>query len=106
MYDKNDQNEPNEVNNQLEPEAAAEQAEAPKTPSELKAMKEAIALHTAKAIAALRATRLSLIEAVKKADQDLRDLGIKKERKKRTPKAPAGEPATTPAPKGRKKKGA
>ena len=91
--------------------------EAPKTPAELKAMKEAIALHTANAIASLKATRQAIIDgakahaaqakaAVKQADQDLRDLGAKrefKERKKRTPKTPATEPA---APKTGKKKGA
>ena len=121
MYDKND--EPNEVTlpqltaRTLGSNVLEQESDTPKTPAELKAMKEAIALHTANAIAALKTTRQAIIDgakehaakakaAVKQADQDLRDLGAKrefKERKKRTPKV-VTEPATTPAPAPKKKK--
>jgi translation initiation factor 1 (eIF-1/SUI1) len=94
--------EPNE-NTEVQPNEGFELTE-PKTPEELKKMKEDIAIHTAKAIAALKTKRLALIEGIKKADQDLRDLGAKRAFKARGPRQPKTE-AQTPAAAVPKKKG-
>ena len=91
---------------------------APKTPAELKQMKADVARHTAPAIAALKTKRQDIIAGakaaaaqakidIKQVDQDLKDLGAKREfkaRGPRRPKQPAVEPAAAPAPKGAKKK--
>ena len=93
-------NEPNE-NTEVHLDEGFELTE-PKTPEELKKMKEDIAVHTAKAIAALRTKRLALIEGIKKTDQDLRDLGAKRAFKARGPRQPKPAdqgPAPSPAPK-------
>ena len=91
---------------------------APKTPAELKQMKADVARHTAAAIAALKTKRQDIIDGqkaaaaqakidVKQANQDLKDLGAKREfkaRGPRKPKQPAAEPAAAPTPKEKKKK--
>ena len=100
--EKNKVIEPNE-NAEVQPNEGFELTE-PKTPEELKKMKEDIAVHTAKAIAALRTKRLALIEGIKKADQDLRDLGAKRAFKARGPRQPKPADQTT-APAAPKKKG-
>ena len=105
------ENQPNQPNEDF-------QLAAPKTPAELKQMKADVARHTASAIAALKTKRQDIIAGakaaaaqakidIKQVDQDLKDLGAKREfkaRGPRKPKQPVAEPAAAPAPKGAKKK--
>ena len=89
---------------------------APKTPAELKQMKADVARHTAAAIAALKTKRQDIIDGqkaaaaqakidVKQANQDLKDLGAKREFKARGPRKPKTDaPAAAAPPKGAKKR--